>query len=474
MRFSRQVLLSLATSWVLLLTGCSAFSQDQPQYEANPFVIKLDLPAEDENEGGIVTADVNGDGRFDYLISKPGHVVAYGHDGVKLWGIESNIRCAGNAENRGLPGWAGPAMQAVDIDGDNKIEVLFITYDGILEIHDGATGELERAVEPTKIEGVDKWEHVIVANLRGQGDRDLILQAQPTSGPDSKKGWKRGRLMAAVPAEKPDGPVLWENTEYWGCAHGTARVADLDGDGLDEVLGVTVLNPDGTPVKGWTYSDKWNPKEHGSMHLDSVFVYDVLPEDPGLEVVLLEEGANAISVVGKDKYFWRQDHKRQEPQNAAVGDFDTERPGLEIWCRSRYNEHQKPFVFDAHGNLILQYDLDAVKPENWTVAGVELIWTIDWTGEPKQLAAAKERHTSGDICIFDPMDGRFIKTFPEKADRIYVADVSGDWREEIMVVNGDELHIYHNPAPNPRPDHPRLWEQQNYRRSKMTYNYYSP
>lgn len=24
-------------------------------------------------------------------------------------------------------------------------------------------------------------------------------------------------------------------------------------------------------------------------------------------------------------------------QNAAIGDFDIERPGLEIWCRFRYN-----------------------------------------------------------------------------------------------------------------------------------------
>ena len=45
---------------------------------------------------------------------------------------------------------------------------------------------------------------------------------------------------------------------------------------------------------------------------------------------------------------------------------------------------------------------------------------------------------------------------------------------EIAVVNGSEIHVYHNPAPNPRPNQPRLWEQNHYRRSKMTWNYYSP
>ncbi|NJL55869.1 hypothetical protein HC928_12265 [bacterium] len=50
----------------------------------------------------------------------------------------------------------------------------------------------------------------------------------------------------------------------------------------------------------------------------------------------------------------------------------------------------------------------------------------------------------------------------------------GDWREEVVVLNGDRLHIYQNPQPNPQPDRPLLWEQNAYRRSKMTWNYYNP
>jgi hypothetical protein len=41
-------------------------------------------------------------------------------------------------------------------------------------------------------------------------------------------------------------------------------------------------------------------------------------------------------------------------------------------------------------------------------------------------------------------------------------------------VAGREIHIYHNAEPNPRPDRPRKWKNQAYRRSKMTWNYYSP
>lgn len=48
------------------------------------------------------------------------------------------------------------------------------------------------------------------------------------------------------------------------------------------------------------------------------------------------------------------------------------------------------------------------------------------------------------------------------------------YREEIIVLNGNRLHVYENTAANPRPDEPRLWEDRNYRRLKQTHNYYSP
>ena len=67
-----------------------------------------------------------------------------------------------------------------------------------------------------------------------------------------------------------------------------------------------------------------------------------------------------------------------------------------------------------------------------------------------------------------------MKRIAEKADRLYVADVAGDWREEIIVLNGSELHVYQNRAANPRPDRPRLWADRNYRRLKQCHNYYSP
>ena len=456
------MLLVLPIACVLLALAAGAASGDTwPQYPANPFVIRTDAPAHDGSEGAVVVADLTGDGSLDYLLTRPGYLGAYSHDGRKLWSRAVPVRVTPQSENNGLPGHHGPGVQAGDVDGDGKAEAVFLTTAGELHIVDGATGADKATARLDAPDSAEAWEMVVIANLRGRGDRDLILQAT------NAEGYRMGRHLAAYPAERLDEAPLWTTGEYVGCAHGGIRLADLDGDGRDEILGATVLDEDGAvhdvvPLRG---------------HLDSIFVADVLPERPGLEIVALEEGGdegNRVVLYDQTALIWEAHYEHQEPQNAAVGRFDPARPGLQVWCRSRYDEHQRPFVFDAQGRLIAHWRMDDVAPEGWTAKGVEVIWTIDWTGEPKQLAAAKERHTSGDVAIFDPITGRFLARFPERADRLYVADVSGDWREELVVVSGPEIRIYHNPAPNPDPDRPRLWAQQHYRRSKMTWNYYSP
>jgi hypothetical protein len=164
--------------------------------------------------------------------------------------------------------------------------------------------------------------------------------------------------------------------------------------------------------------------------MDSLIIEDVRPDVSGLEVVLLEEGRNYVGVVNFERgLLWWETLRQEEPQNAAVGEFDPPRSGLEIWNRSRHNRNQTPWVFDARGQVIAEYQMSQVAPEGWTDAGVEVIVPIHWTGAPTQLIAAKERHTRGDVAVFEPLTGRFVLRLNEQADRLYVADVSGDWRK---------------------------------------------
>ncbi len=441
----------------IVLLAASASAAEWPR-DVRQHTIPIGFRVGD-SAGGLIAADLDGDGRREVIVTAPGHVGAFRLDGKTLWRKEIDIRVsAGSSEGAGLPGHHGPAVQVADVDGDRRMEVLFLDQDDTVHVLDARTGKTERTIRFPHPKGAERWEHLVVANLRGKGDRDLLLQAT------NAKGYRMGRYVSAYAFETPEKP-LWSTDRYVGCAHNGLRVADLDGDGRDEILGSTVISPDGALKVVF---------EHRG-HLDSIFVADVRPDVPGLELVALEEGGgNRVFVFNGERVLWEAHADHQEPQNAALGEFDPQKPGLEVWCRSRYDTHQRPFLFDARGKLIRQYAMDDVAPKGWTEKGVEVIAPIHWTGGPAQLAAAKERHESGDVGLFEPVSGRFVLRLPEKADRIYVADVTGDWREEILVMAGEELHVYENRARNPRPREKRLWAQPHYARSKMTWNYYSP
>jgi hypothetical protein len=446
----------------VLVLICLVLAQAAQGYQSNPFVIKLAIPAPKDSAGGIIVADVDNNGNMDYLVTVPGHLAAYVNNGKKLWIAKIDISVGGSSERQGLPGHCGPGVAAGDVDGDGKCEVVFLTKDSVVHILDGATGSEEANVKPPYPKAASGWEVAMIADFRGTGgDRDLLLQTT------NKEGYRMGKFLAAYAIDQllSGGKPLWQTDKFVSCAHNSARLADINGDGRDEVLGATIFSPTGK-LLARAIPGRW--------HMDSVFVADVQPAKPGLEVIMLEEGSNHVQIVGIAGPIWRSHFKKQEPQNAAIGRFKKGSDEVFIWCRSRYNEHQRPFVFNSAGRKVFDYKMDDVAPRGWTASGVEVIYTIDWTGKKEQLACAKERHKSGDVCIFEPLTGKFVKHFKEKADRLYVVDVTGDWREEIVVLNGSALHIYQNTDRNPRPNMKRLWADRNYRRLKQCYNYYSP
>jgi hypothetical protein len=429
-----------------------------------PKIIQLGLTEMPNRAGGLIAVDLDGDTRRDFLLTGTGYVAAFGASGAPLWSKDVEVQITGKAERDGLPGLHAPGVQAADIDDDGATEVLFLTRDGALHIVAGASGGTRESIRLSAPSGAERWEHLVVANFHGRGDRGLLLQAT------NKDGYRTGRYLAAYAIDEllregASAATLWTRDDFIATAHSGARIADLDGDGRHEVLGGDIIGPDGErlfrlPLEG---------------HLDSIYAADVRPDLPGLEVVALEEnGPERVFLYNHDGLIWQAHNEHQEPQNAAVGDFDPDRPGLEIWSRSRYSEDQQPWIFDAYGKLIADYEMADVAPNGWTVSGVEEISTVDWTGEPKQLAAAKERHEAGEVAVFDPLSGAFMLRLDGQASRLYVADVTGDWREEIVVLSGDQLRIYENPAQNPAPGQASLWNQDHYRRSKMTWNYYNP
>jgi hypothetical protein len=466
---------------ILCVLSCTSIQQhaDQPQFATNPFVIRLDIPAPNDDKGSIIVADLNDDDLMDYIVTVPGHIAAYENSGRKMWVVETDVRLSMDSEKWGLPGQHAPGVQAADVDEDGQTEVLFLTEDSTIHVVDGATGAKECMAKPSVPDGARQWEHLVVASFRGRGDTDLLLQAT------NENGYRMGRYLSAhriSDLRQGNSTPLWETDDFVACAHTAARVADLNGDGKDEVIGGTILSNGGRRLYKFPLTG----------HIDAITVADVRPDLPGMEVVVFEEGdrrqeeRERVFLANSEGLIWQANHENREPQDGAVGDFDPGRPGLEIFCRTRgtglaakpipvekfpADGYQKPFVLDSRGSVISDYSTADIVPDGWTPMGLQVCQTIHWDGTSKALVVATEREQNGNVGIFDPIGGRFLLHLKEeKADRLYVADVSGDWREEILILNGNELHVYHNDAKNPDPDRRKFWDQAHYRRNKMTWN----
>lgn len=431
-------------------------------YPSDPFVIPLRRDVPDGLEGGIIVHDLNGDGLFDYLVSSAATISAYDHDGRMLWETHEALGATGRANGgQGYPGIHHPGLIAGDVDGDGRQEAGWITRGGELLIVDGATGREEKRINARGATAV------MIANLRGQGDRDVVFQHDL-------------RRIRGVRIDT--GRTLWDTTEFISAEHSPGRVADLDGDGRDEIVGVRIIGPDGRRVGSWDLG-----RDLGSAQgsVDSVVIADLIRGGP-LEAVIAEQGGNnqAIAFNPNRIIFGKYNPanpccrvagecREVDPDKIAIGNFVGGEDRLEIFCRSACG--RAPWVLDADGNIIATWVVDDEKPQGWYVAGIEEVVGLDWDGDGTSKILAKERHVDGDAAVINAMTGRFVRVFRGQAVRVYAADVAGDAREEVITVDRDgTIKVYANQAVNRNAPRPRRWDQQHYRRQKQNWNYYSP
>lgn len=451
LRFARRMI-ELCLILPVVFGPAAAYSAVQQVSPARR--ISLEQPVPDAG-GGLFAHDLDGDGHMELVVTGKGRIGGYEVSGEKMWVTECEINFFDGAHH--------PSAVAGDLDGDGDQEVAYL--DGATSIHflDGKTGSPEKTLETP-----GKPYAMAIADLRGEGDRDVVLQYSQTE-------------IAAVRAD--DGSVLWRTNEYRCIEHSPLRQADLDGDGRDEVAGAVIIDHDGKRMHSWDLGDAYR-------WMDSMVIADVVPGYP-LEVCLAEQRGHQshTDVVNPDRIVFRalNPWNWEDPDKVAVGDFVPDSAGLEIFNRSSggdgvgprsdeepYANEQCPWVLNAAGDLLIKYYVNDYKPSWWTGHGLEEICRIDWDGDEKDEIVAKERHTVGAGAILDPMTGGFRRIFRVKALRIYAADVLGDFREEVVVLDQDgSLKVFTCRAPAPQRK-PRYWELQHYRRQKQNWNYYSP
>lgn len=451
--------------------------------------------------------DLDGDGVYDFVVKHPGGGKdpgritvsrdTYKFDGYNgrtgefMWRID-----LGWNVDMGI--WWTP-MVVRDLDGDNKAEVCLRTkpYAATLEealpgartgnalegpewlsVYDGATGKLIDQVDWIELQSVQHWgdntgnrasRHLMgVAYLDGK--TPAVLAIRGTYGVMKIDAWmlENRKLKKIWRWTNERAPFLFHGQG----AHGL-QVGDIDGDGRDEIInGAIAISPDGRSL--------WST---GLGHGDRLYLTDIDPSRPGLEIAYICEDAQPqLGVNLRDArngdLLWgaREPHLDNAIDQVAVGDIDPNYPGMEVWI----NKGLKQLFYTAKGEPIpgpvpptselVWWDADLLREQlsgfgggggRGRGAGAPASATPPGTPGPLPAAAAAVgagdapagRGGPGGFGTFTRSVGKWRNgahqpiTTGIQGSVQHVADILGDWREEIVTFTNGELRIYSTTIP---------------------------
>jgi len=407
----------------------------------------------------VGVADLNGDGKLDYVIKQPRDNIdpyrtywkpspdtykleAYLHDGTFLWRHDM-----GWAIERGI--WYSPYL-VYDFDGDGKAEVAVKSGEGdprgpdgrvmegpeYISILDGMTGEEKtRADWPNRdLLGRSRSSYnyasrnqIGIAFLDGKTPCLLVARGTYT-------------VMQLVAYQYHEGELqelwTWTNTEE---AHGNWRgqgahwmhSGDVDGDGRDEVvLGSCVIDDDGKGL--WTT---------GLGHPDRCFLTDVDPSRPGLEVFYCVETAQmqngvCLADASTGEIIWGLKERTYHVGFGMTADIDPMHPGYECWGMEdgkgdpkgeNYKGAPPTWLFSAGGELLAR---DAQAPSTFSC----VYWDADAL---REFCRGSRIFKYGGQVVAQDLEG----------GQAFSGDILGDWREEIITSVPGEMRIYTTTIP---------------------------
>ena len=397
-------------------------------------------------------ADLDGDKRFDFVIKRPNSNVdpyvkywkkstepykleAYRHDGTLLWRYD-----LGWSIETGI--WYSPYV-VYDFDGDGKAEVAVKTgkddpreEDGrvrsgpeYVTILDGETGrEITKAPWPSREGfGSNRPYNYQSRNQLGvaylDGKTPCLIVARGTYN-----------MMKAEAYQFHDGKLEklwnWDNKglgrRYWGQGAHWMHAADVDDDGREEVLlGSIVLDDNGDLL--------WST---GLGHPDHFYVGDLNPARPGLEIyygIETRRASNGMCMVDakSGQILWGYDERTHHIHSSGlVSDIDPAHPGCECYSGER-DYKDKRWLRTCKGKVISTKDLGGLAPR-----------AAFWDADPQRELLRRRRP-------IEKFSGEDVG--PEMKNHIAaVADIWGDWREEIIVSAPGELRIYTTTTPTDR------------------------
>jgi rhamnogalacturonan endolyase len=441
-------------------------------------------PLENHSIGDGSAADLDGDGDLEIIIKREmrprdnSHrgitgqtkIEAYKLDGTFLWRIDlgRNIR----------EGAHYTQFLVYDFDGDGRAELACKTSDGTIDgtgkvigdptadhrnemghiskgpefltIFDGLTGAALTTVdyipqrhpqttEPSPLQMKDVWGDgnynrserylACVAYLDGVKPSLVMCRGYYTRSVLAAWDFDGKQLIHRWTFDSDD--TIPGNRAYRGQGNHNISVADVDGDGCDEIIyGAACINNDGTGL----YSTRLH-------HGDALHVSDLDPERPGLEVWMGHETQSDIAGIEfrdarTGELIWSLPSQGDVGRSLAA-DIDPRHPGYECWAFGPGISG----LYSAKGKKISE--------KTPITCNFRIFWDGDLQHELLDRNYIAKYDWEGDSLKFllRAHDCRWNNG--SKATPVLSGDLLGDWREEVIWRTADNtaLRIYTTPHP---------------------------
>ncbi|WP_231686983.1 family 16 glycoside hydrolase [Bacillus sp. JCM 19034] len=428
--------------------------------------------------------DLDGDGQYEIILKwEPNNAKdnshsgftdevfldAYKLDGTLLWriGLGKNIRAGAHYTQ----------FLVYDFNGDGKAEVAMKTADGTvdgtgavigdanadyrneggyilegpeyLSIFDGETGkELDRVDYYPPRGDVCDWGDCYgnrvdrflagVAYLDGERPSMIMARGYYTRTVLAAYDFRDGKLSKrwVFDSDEPG------NEGYAGQGNHSLSIADVDGDGKDEIVyGAMVVNNDGTGL----YTT-------GLGHGDALHVGKFNPNRPGMEIFATQEWASApYGFAVRDAAtgeILAGEHTGTDVGRGMIADIDPRYDGAEFWASDSWDGSEGlSGLYSVEGELITN---NAPKSLNfaiwWDGDLLRELLDHDFNAEDNPPGVGKIDKWNWEKeeleTIFVPEGTRSNNW--TKGNPALQADLFGDWREEVIWPSEDdtELRIY--------------------------------
>ncbi len=235
--------------------------------------------------------------------------------------------------------------------------------------------------------------------------------------------WRDGQLSRKWRFDTNDGKTGKDgkrHSTYASQGNHSLNVADLDGDGFDEVMyGSMAVDHDGIGL--------WNTRlGHG----DANHVGKFLPDREGLQMFhCLETGKTMIALhdARDGSVIWKKDAASDNDMGRCmVADYDPGHPGCEFL-------YYKSDLFDQNGN-----PTGISTASDWKPGFAAAVW-FDGSLSRQGLAEGGIIHSVPNGRTFTMWRYSMAMINGTKGNPSWYGDLVGDWREEIIVPDGTKL-----------------------------------